>query len=563
MKYNPNGMVIMNARAPGRAWITDHTHQANYLTHTLLDQNRETGDLQHATGMPYAVSRLYPFEPHANTHDRDQIREYAKARYQDLQSLRADAMNHNVLFQINNEQGFRHDDFLMYKYMIEEAAKDPSGPVGMVFWNGASGAVKTGHWGQENQWEGGSQIEFLETFHHHRNLRLPNGSYALILGVHSYTSQYPLIAVNGGEWRLDSEKFNDAGFQNLWDSHNAFLDGELTIDWRLPQDHMARNFQGINKALGWIPTEDGQGWEPGPNIHRDINGDPIECPWILNTEQGFDSMNDVRHVHWDDLVLMSDPALEDWEQKSIDYALSLGLPEHTLSIPRPAGGIQSQIMLDTPRGYRSLEKTWQKPNWFPGASLGDAFAYCMDWKHRVIYNKTGYHIGGHVYSLGDTSGPNFWWVSFNLWDTGEGRPPQHDYFEAMTRPELQVEIVPHFLGPVNEESPSMAGTWEQAVLSRNTEVVGNTRVNIREESNGEVIGVLDQPILVEVFVPEDVRTDIFWWNFRNDAFDSAYVRSDVVVVDFDVSPEEPIPDLSDYVRKDEIDTYIREFLRSI
>lgn len=416
-KYNPNGMVIMNQRAPKLDWTTAHSKRASYLTHTFLDQNREAGDFQRETGMPYVVSRKFPFEPHANTDDLSKIRAYANDRFDDVRRLRDDAGNGNVLFQINNEQGFRRDDFLMYKFMVERSI-ELNDIIGMVFWNGASGTVTTGFWNQPNQWAEPWALEFIETMHRYRNVRLANGSYAFILGVHSYTSQYPLIAVNAGQHRMNSEIFKQRGFKNLWESHDAFLpdnDGVIKyeINWNLAQDHLARNYQGIMKALGWRPTEDGVHWYAGPEIVTGDDGQPVKCPWIISTEQGPDNMNDVRKVHWDDLVRIDE--------------------------------------LDTPRGFRSLMHTWPKDNWFPGKSAGEVLAYWSHWTHQVIYSKTGVHIGGHNYCLGDTSGPKFWWVSFNLWDTERGHGPAHDYFEAMEDDQYKVEIAPHFLGDVVTE----------------------------------------------------------------------------------------------------------------
>src|SRR5690606_14663846 len=109
-----------------------HAKRARYLTTTTVDDVRLAARLHAEAGVPYSIARIWAFEPHANTQDEATVRAYANARYDDLLRLRDAAQNANVLFQVNNEQGFRHDDFLMYACLIERAMRDTQ-PVGMVF----------------------------------------------------------------------------------------------------------------------------------------------------------------------------------------------------------------------------------------------------------------------------------------------------------------------------------------------------------------------------------------------------------------------------------------------
>jgi len=424
--YNPNGLVVMNQRGPDLGWLAEHSQRASYLTHTFLDMNRQAGEFQRKTGMAYMVSRLYPFEPHANVGEseantksgREKIKAYAHQRFDDIRNLRDDAQNGNVLFQINNEQGFRADDFLMYKYMIERSV-ELNDIIGMVFWNGASGSVKTGFWNEPNQWESWYALGFIKAMHRHRKRRLPNGAYAFVLGVHGYTSQYPLIAVNAGQWRKGGKNWGgEKGDKNLIARHERF-EHDKALDWHLAQDHLGRNYQGIQTALGWQPSPDGKLYVVSEKILKDDDGKPVYCPWLLNTEQGFDNMNDVRAVHANELIHM-------------------------------AG-------FDTPQGFRSLEKTFKREDWYgPQVSTpGTVLAWSLNWQYRNIYARSGVHIGGHTFAAGDTSGSNFWWLSHNVWDTGrDGLQRDQGYFEVMESAIAKIAIASHFLrAPVTPPEP--------------------------------------------------------------------------------------------------------------
>jgi hypothetical protein len=483
-RYNPTTLVKMNQGGMTIEQYIAHCQRAHYLGTILIDSNRECARLQRDAGVLYPISRIYPWEPRPDNDNPDHIRAYARERYQDLKNLRADAQSPNVIYQVNNERGFVERDFRMYIELIKLSVADPQGPIGLCFWNGASGAVRTGFWGQENEWKKPWAIEFLKLMHEHRNVRLESGAYAFMLGVHNYTSQYPTIATNAGQ---DRKVKGAAG--TIWDRLQEFVDGKRWINWRLAQDHIGRDFQGIMLALGWEVTADGKHFIAGPNTLKDSKGDYVFCCWLVDTEVGYDNMADVANVHRDELVMMSadgEPYVSPYEA----YRLTPGadyVPVEGENTPLVwAEGVQQSIddeyipatqmeqakagaygvklwlftllewlekfwltlvvwftgelwfvrqALDTPRGYRSLVKTWAQSTWLPGKAAGYILGFTMRWKWRTIHAQTEVTIFQALFCEGQTSAQ---WVSYNVFgDT--------DYIKFAESEEALEEIPAHFL----------------------------------------------------------------------------------------------------------------------
>jgi len=299
-KYNPTTLVKMNQGGLNINQYIAHCQRAKYLGTILIDSNRECARLHNEAEIKYPVSRIYPWEPRPDNDSPEHIRNYAIARYQDLKNLRSDAGSPNVIYQVNNERGYVERDFRMYSELIKLSLADSQGVIGLCFWNGASGAVQTGFWGQPNEWSKPFAIEFLRLMHENRNKRLPSGAYAFSLGIHNYTSQYPTIATNAGN---DRKVKGEAG--NIWHRLQEFYDGKRWINWKLAQDHVGRDFQGIMLALGWSVTADGKSFVSTAQTLKDSKNEPVFCPWLIVSEAGYDNMNDVRDVHKDELIIMT------------------------------------------------------------------------------------------------------------------------------------------------------------------------------------------------------------------------------------------------------------------
>ncbi len=443
-RYNPVGLVRMNMFGMSEDAFIAHAKKARYLASVVIDANHMARRLHDEAGVLYPVSRIYPFEPRPDNDNPAHVKAYAAARYQDLKNLRADAKSPNVLYYVNNERGFVKRDFMMYCELIKLSVADPAGPIGLCFWNGASGAVMTGFWNQSNQWKEPWAIEFLKLMHEHRNVRLPSGAYAFILGTHNYTSQYALIAVNAGR---DRKRKGEPG--NLWDKHNAYLTRGKRIDWRLAQDHIGRDYQGIMFALGYAVSADGTRFEPTDATLRDSAGKPVLCPWLLITEAVYDNMNDVRDTHRDELIPMAAgvPAAVDTDFVPMSTVEQFRVASTGIlwllwtlvlwleTLWRGLAGVFVSQSLDTPRGYRSLAKTWEQASWFPGRPAGYINAYSLLWAHHVIHAPTEVTIAQVNYCEGQTSTQ---WVSYNV--RGDG-----DYLAFMESDAAQVEIPAHFI----------------------------------------------------------------------------------------------------------------------
>lgn len=414
-EFNPTSIVRMNMKGMSEDQFVAHAKKARYITAVVIDANRLAARLYNEAGVLYPISRIYPFEPMPNSNDPAHVKAYAARVYEDLKNLRRDAGSPNVLYYINNERGFDEKMFAMYTELMEISVKDPEGVIGMVFWNGSSGAVKTGFWGEPNEWASPWALKFIMTMHKYRNKRLPSGAYAFVLGVHNYTSQYPLIAVNAGR---DRKTRNQS--YNLWDQHNLYASGQKYVDWRLAQDHIGRDYQGIMKALGYVPSADGRKYIPTENTATNENGDLVFAPWMIGSEVGYDNMNDVRDVHRDELIAMAADefipmsltevkAVGAYGLRAVYYRLKAIIEWLALYL-FVVGGIEA-FGLDTPRGYRSLAKTWAQFTWFPGQPAGYVLGWTQRWNWRVILAPTGVFIGQTVFCEGQTSDQ---WVSYNV-----------------------------------------------------------------------------------------------------------------------------------------------------
>jgi len=505
MRFNPVGLVHLRMRGPSAEAVIAHAQRARTLTCTVLDDVGLSARLQQF-GVPYSIARLYAFEPHPNTDDAGAIRAYARARYDDLRRLRDAAGSPNVLFQVNNEQGFRRDDFIMYTRLIEFAMQDPDGPVGMVFWNGATGVVPNGYWNGhgtqyvqiDNGWSASWALDFVHQMHAARSARLPSGAYAFLMGAHMYSTYYPLIAVNAGAHRKQMRDRWDAQYADAWGAHHAFLRGEKWVDWRLPQDHIGRDVQAIRHALRWTVSADGRRMQPGASTpHTD--GAFVDCPRTVVTECGADAMNDVVGVHLDQFraSALSAQSEEDETQRwrggrkrpsvgqrptpsakgakgqSVDYARALGLSDEAL-IDDFDGEAEAQAA--GPRGYKTLAATWAQASWFPGESAGDVLVYWHQWAWKVVLAQTGVVLGMHGFCEGDTGG----WEGFNV--HGDS-----DYYEAMEM--MALDIPAHWLA--EDGTMPINGYAEMVAQLMNMGTSKTLTIRDAPATTGKALGVIE------------------------------------------------------------------------
>lgn len=347
--YNPLGLVHIRIDAPDEAWVIENARQSKLFTSCTLDAMALARRLHDEGGVHYSVARFYSFEPDPGEGaSREQVKEYARGVYQQIKNLIAQGGSRNVHVQVNCEQGMHDNRLRMYCDLIDLAVSDPDGPVGMVFSNMASGAYAHGFWVEghdgfeyvhdANFWARPAALEYLKKLDEHRNVRVPSGAYAFLHGDHGYTAYYPSIAVNGGE-----RKGDPAGW--------LFA---MEVNWHKPQDHLLRGYQAMRNALGWEPR--GSTWTAGAKTLRRADGTPVEPPWIVETEELIDAMNDVTAVH----------------------------PEQK------------------PGGYNRLREIWGR--WYPGRAAGEVLAKMRLWKWQVLARDTGYYVGMHNFCLGDPVG---------------------------------------------------------------------------------------------------------------------------------------------------------------
>jgi hypothetical protein len=249
MTYNPIGLCIQpQAKDFDRAKCIAHVRAAEYITCQVLDDQQLTIDLD----IPYGVFRDYNMEPQPGTDPKG----VAKQTMAKLREIAARPGGRNILYYINNEPQWSKARNDMYAYMIEESANDPSGPIGLCVGNYGIGTIKCGQGSDPNWWDTPDAELLLKTLHKYRDVKLPNGSYAFVLGLDEYTGLFPWIASNGAEKRLNPQ----------WEHRPSAID--LSKD----QWHLLRGFQGILEAckrLGILP------------------------PWMLIEEALIDGMNDV------------------------------------------------------------------------------------------------------------------------------------------------------------------------------------------------------------------------------------------------------------------------------
>lgn len=476
---NPVGLMVMNMNRPHDHAVYEHVRKAKYAAVSVLDSNHMIKPLGEV-GVNYPMSRLYVFEPHPNTTDPEAVKDYAYARYEDVKNLRRDARTKKIYVQVNNEQGFRRDDLLMYYFMMQAASRDPEGPVGLVFRNGATGTPRTGFWGQPNDWEWPEAIQYIEGFHEF-DLKLPaTDQPAFLDGDHNYTMYYPLLAVNGGRHRKDLP-------ENLYERHNKFLRGELRIDWNLPQDHLGRNFQGMMKALGWKPTNDGRSWQGGR----------LWAPPQILTEMLFDSLGDTKHLYRDDFIVSPYSAQGLLEKVGrlffpkrqvygYEYALQLGISKEALVVPKPVAQYEREA-----RGALTLRNTWMQPDWFGDLKYFEvAWNYIMRWVWAVIYAQTT-TIAGTKFAWGWTSDQ---WRSYQ---------PTETYLRIQERYEPIVSVM-----LPGEQKPEPETRTFKALVA----------VNIRSNpgTGNPVIGQLRPGFSYTVYENSRVEEgDYVWWKLQD------------------------------------------------
>lgn len=345
----------MRVKAPDDNWITDQCQKAQYSTVTILDAAALSGRVQSEGGVPYTIFRDSKFEPAPGEAPDTIIAAYAKTVYEQIRQKVDQCGNPSVHIMVNCEQGSSSSRIKMYTALLRMSATDPHGPVGMVFMNASVGSVKTGFWGQENDFARADMIEFLRTFDLYRNIRLASGAYAFVLGCHNYTSQYAWIAVNAGEHRIPT-----------WEEAN-----KIEIDWSKAQDHLGREYQGIRKALGYTWNNDARAWVTSPSTLRRADSTPVEPPWIILTEALIDDVGGVpiQANHFD-------------------------------------GG-------EKPRGFNSLKTQWEQ-YWFKPDPHGVTLARMSEWAWQKIFQPEGYFIGLNNFCLGNTGG----WESFTTAPNG-------------------------------------------------------------------------------------------------------------------------------------------------
>lgn len=401
MLVNPTGLFFANmdvyaGHTPSKESYAQFSREAASVTHTVLN-DPDSARQQRAAGVPYVVYRQSEWEPDVPRNEtRAQIRELARGIYQAARNLRSRVMDPTIHIMVNCEQDPHPARYTMYVELMNAAMQDQLGPVGMVFSNVATGVLKSGQRGEPNDWAHPARLEYLLTLDKYRNVRLSSGSYAFIHGTHGYTALYPWIAVNGGQHRFTPEGF---ALHN-WAEGYKFMDGRAHINWDLPQDHLGREFQGMQLALGWVWDDTSRTWKS--------NASSIGLPpWSIVTEGIIDAMNDVRYLHAKDMTFTPE------------------FPE--------------------PMGYRTLARTWSRPDWFPENTPSHTLALFNQWVWEVVYAPTGYFIGTQYYASGAT-GPET--RTHNVSHTGQ---MDADFFN--TTKVYRVNVADHFFKDVPNDPP--------------------------------------------------------------------------------------------------------------
>lgn len=447
MLINPCGLHIQNMdvdakHTPPKEWYARYSLEANNSTHTILN-DPDSARMQRQAGVPYVVYRQSEWEPDVpRDATRATVMQLAKGIYQAARNLRTRVADPTIHIMVNCEQDPHPNRYLMYVYMMEEAMLDPAGPVGMVFSNAATGVLDSGFYGAGiNDWAHPYRMEYLLTLDKYRHVRLTSGSYAFLHGTHAYTALYPWIAVNGGQHRIHN-----------WSEGHKFLTGEAHINWELPQDHLGREFQGIMRALGYGWDDEHRHWYliytanfPGAKSDGTL---PLP-PWMIVTEQLMDAMKDVRWIHKNEMTL-------------------------TQEFPEPAG-------------YRTLEATWQRKDWFPENEPTHTLALFEQWAWNVVYGPTGYFVGTHYYAAGET-GPET-----HTHNICRGGVPDEKYFTHQKAfranlPDHFFRDVPAQPNPVPAPTPTPSPKPIQPYLA--TVDMTLDYINVREKptTNSNIVG---------------------------------------------------------------------------
>lgn len=412
---NPLGQMAQRKEAPDDNWIVDYCIRAQPTTMTLLDAAQLAGRCQREGRVPYSIFRDYGFEPYpGDTASDAQIKDYAKGVYRAIRKLAADTGNSSTHVMVNCEQGHQPARIKMYTELMRLSASDPGGPVGIVFLNAAVGTIQTGFWGQPNDFERPDMLEFLKTLDQYRSVRLPSGSYAFILGIHNYTSQYPAIAVNAGEYRESLAIYRDvpktpenpSGKVHTGQYRPPTWDGmeAIEIDWNKAQDHLGREKQGIYRALGWEWNAATRKWLATGKTLRRSDGSPVEPPWMIGTEGFIDDVG---------------------------------------GVPIVAPHIEGNN--GRPQGFHTLQKTWEG-DWFVGDAYGMTLGRIENWAWRKVYQGDGYTIGFNSYCIGNTG------ISATFNKT-RNNTPNNEYFNYARL--VRYEMPDHFFAaPVSVPTPT-------------------------------------------------------------------------------------------------------------
>jgi hypothetical protein len=385
--------------------MLDHQRRANYVTHTVLDDYGFAVQLADA-GCLYPVHRDYVWEPGelADNVSRTHIKQYAMVEYKTLKErIRKFKGDPRLLHIVNTEQSMTDARLRMYVELMHLSATDADGVIGFVFANEASGSEAHGYWvdghdGHEyvhgrNVWQRPARIEYLRTLHQYRDLKLSTGARAFLDGEHCYTYRYVNFAVNGGAHK-------GAGHHRDW------LDQDIEIDWSLPQDHLGRKFQAQYHALGWEWDRISKTWKPSPDRSQVMVGDEwVLPPYKIITEQLIDNMDG-----------------------------------------GGAGAVVDEGLIfccgyTKAWGYNSMRLSWER--WYPEYEPGEVLARMTEWAWAKIYAPTGYYIGGHTFSCGDTKSQHEppregeGWTPHNV-IRPDGAPDQ-PYFDYMENQHLKVE----------------------------------------------------------------------------------------------------------------------------
>lgn len=323
----------------------DHVRAAEYTAVLCIDNQQVASQLNR----PYNIFRAYGYEPAPSNGTDKAVTEAAEAVFK--KALPWAQQYPNTHIYINNEVDFTKARLDMYAEIIrldvEWAQKNNTQPIGFVFGNFASGAIKSGQgprqiienkkvihendnsiaptaeelnkgWREPNHWITNGE-KFLRAMHKYRDVKTVSGGYAFILGDHQYTMFTPWYSTDGGD------------YVNVFDWKNR----PRKIDWMKAQWHIGRTAQALMQAAKHFG---------------------ITSPWMIITESLIDYMNDVAS------------------------RLDLGFK---------------------PRGYKTYANVWKQ--WFPDFdTVEEAYAEMIIWAWETVYAPLGNVLATLTYSYGST-----------------------------------------------------------------------------------------------------------------------------------------------------------------